>query len=45
MWKKQSFFETADTANEQVDLALVVGYGDETPAIHERVENNLIYIH
>ena len=32
-------------ANEQVDLALVVGYGDETPAIHERVENNLIYIH
>lgn len=31
-------------AIEQVDLALVVGYGDETPAVHERVKNNLIYI-
>ena len=30
--------------NEKVDLAIALGYGDETPAVHERIKNNLIYI-
>lgn len=29
---------------EKVHLALIFGYGDETPAAHERVKDNLFYI-
>jgi len=29
---------------EQVQLAIIAGYGDEQPEIHERIENNAIYI-
>ena len=29
---------------EKVHLALIFGYGEETPAAHERVKNNLFYI-
>lgn len=29
---------------EQVDLAIVVGYGDEQPAMHARIENNAVYL-
>jgi nitroreductase len=30
--------------NETVNLAIVVGYGDETPAVHVRSTNNVTYI-
>lgn len=30
--------------SEQVHLAIVAGYGDETPTMHERKGNNVIYI-
>jgi nitroreductase len=30
---------------EQVHLAIVVGFGNETPAVHERIENNAIFLH
>ena len=29
---------------EQVDLAIVVGYGNETPTIHERNKNNVVFL-
>lgn len=29
---------------EQVHLALIIGYGDEHPEVHERIENNAVYI-
>jgi len=29
---------------EKVDLAIVLGYGDEIPVVHERVKGNLTYI-
>lgn len=29
---------------EQIQLALVLGYGDEQPPIHERLENNAVYL-
>lgn len=29
---------------EKVHLAVIFGYGDETPSAHERVKNNLFYI-
>ena len=28
---------------EQIDLAIIVGYGNEQPKIHERIENNVVY--
>lgn len=31
-------------ASEEVKLAIIMGYGDETPAIHERNKNNLLFI-
>ncbi|HEU4717561.1 MAG TPA: nitroreductase family protein, partial [Bacteroidia bacterium] len=30
--------------SEQVYLALAIGYGDETPKVHERIKENVIYI-
>ncbi len=29
---------------EQVQLAIIVGYGDEQPEVHERMENNAVYL-
>lgn len=29
---------------EQILLALVIGYGDETPEVHERKNNNVFYV-
>lgn len=29
---------------EQVNLAIIVGYGDEIPEVHARVKNNIVYI-
>jgi len=31
-------------ANEQVLLSVIVGYGDETPEVHERKKDNAIYL-
>jgi nitroreductase len=31
--------------SEQVFLALIVGYGDESPELHERKKDNIIFIH
>ena len=31
-------------ATEQVELAIIIGYGNEQPKTHEREENNAIYI-
>ena len=30
--------------SEQLHLAITVGYGDEEPEVHERIENNAVYI-
>lgn len=30
--------------SEQVNLAIVIGYGDETPNVHERIKNNAVYL-
>ncbi|HLI92180.1 MAG TPA: nitroreductase family protein, partial [Puia sp.] len=31
-------------ASEEVKLAIILGYGDETPEVHERNKNNLLFI-
>jgi nitroreductase len=31
-------------ASEQVNLAIILGYGDEDPAIHERKKDNVVFI-
>ena len=30
--------------NEQVNLAIVIGYGDEKPEAKERIKNNVIFV-
>lgn len=30
--------------SEQVQLAIVIGYGDETPEIHKRLQDNILFI-
>jgi len=30
--------------SEQVHLAIILGYGDETPEIHKRIRNNAFFI-
>ncbi|MGZ6539884.1 MAG: nitroreductase family protein [Bacteroidia bacterium] len=30
--------------SEQVNLAIVIGYGDETPEVHERLKDNAVFI-
>lgn len=32
------------SASEQVNLAIILGYGDENPEPHERVKNNTVFI-
>ncbi|HTR31540.1 MAG TPA: nitroreductase [Puia sp.] len=31
-------------ASEEVKLAIILGYGDESPEVHERITNNLLFI-
>jgi len=31
-------------ATEELKLAIILGYGDESPEVHERVTNNLLFI-
>ena len=31
-------------ANEQVELSIIIGYGDEQPAVHERKTDNIKYL-
>jgi nitroreductase len=31
-------------ASEEVKLAIILGYGDESPEVHERLTNNLLFI-
>jgi nitroreductase len=40
----KDFFSLNIPASEQVHLAITLGYGDEHPAIHERIENNAFYV-
>jgi hypothetical protein len=30
--------------SKEVKLAIILGYGDETPAGHERIKENVLYI-
>lgn len=30
--------------NEKVELAIVLGYGDERPTVHDRIKDNVVYI-
>jgi nitroreductase len=32
------------SSSEQIQLALIVGYGDETPPVHERKKDNVKYV-
>jgi nitroreductase len=41
----KDYYQLNIPASEQVDLAIIVGYGDESPKSHERIENNAVFIH
>lgn len=30
--------------SEQVQLAIIIGYGDETPELHKRIQDNILFI-
>lgn len=38
------FSELNVSKSENVNLAVILGYGDETPVLHERVENNIVFV-
>lgn len=38
------FYRLRIPAAEQVQLAVILGYGDETPEVHKRVKDNAIFI-
>jgi nitroreductase len=40
----KDYFTLNIPATEQVELAIIVGFGDERPKPHNRVENNVVYI-
>jgi len=40
----KDYFLLGIPADEEVTLAIIVGYGDEHPKAHERIEDNVIYI-
>lgn len=42
--KTKIFSRLGIPSNEHVNLAIVFGYGDETPKIHERVKDNVVYL-
>jgi len=39
-----SFYKMKVPAGEKIHLAVILGYGDETPEVHERVKNNAFFI-
>jgi nitroreductase len=43
--KTKLFTRLTVPGNEQVFLAVILGYGDEHPAIHERKKDNIIHVH
>jgi len=40
----KDFFRLNIPAKEQVELAVIVGYGNEQPKVHERIEDNAFYV-
>lgn len=40
----KDYYQLNIPASEQVDLAIIVGYGNETPTAHERIGNNVTYL-
>lgn len=43
--EQTEIYSTLNTSGkEQVQLAIVVGYGNETPPVHERIKNNAVFI-
>ena len=42
--KTKHFSKLNIPSTDQVHLAIIIGYGDETPEVHERNKNNIFYI-
>jgi nitroreductase len=42
--KTKSFSRLHVPASEEVKLAIILGYGDEAPEVHERIRNNVLFI-
>ncbi len=42
--KTDSFFKLGIPAEEQVHIAIALGYGDEKPEVHERIRDNALFI-
>ena len=40
----KDFYHLNIPATEEIHLAVTVGYGNEQPKLHERIENNAVYI-
>ena len=40
----KDYFSLNIPADEQIQLAIIVGHGDERPPVHERIVNNAFYI-
>ncbi len=40
----RDFYSLNIPGTELVQLAVIAGYGDEQPEVHERIENNAVYI-
>ncbi len=40
----KDFYALNIPAEEEIQLAILVGYGDEEPKLHERLEDNAIYL-
>jgi len=38
------YFSLNIPAEEQIQIALVIGHGDDRPEPHERIENNAVYL-
>ena len=42
--KTKDYYTLGIPATEEVQLALIIGHGDEHPKPHDRVENNVMYL-
>ncbi|PUZ24968.1 hypothetical protein DCC81_11670 [Chitinophaga parva] len=42
--KTKIFSKLHVPASEKVQLAIILGYGDESPVVHERISNNVLFI-
>lgn len=40
----KDYYKLNIPGTEQLQLAIVVGYGDEQPKLHERIEDNAVYL-